>query len=124
MGPKGDKGATGPTGPIGNPGIVPTFVMQDTVTVFTGKSRFYFESTRTIASVRASVNTAPTGSSLVVALLLNGTSIGTVTIPAGSYTAATTLSQVVNLNDYVTVNVTSVGSTTAGSDLTVTLNIN
>lgn len=110
-------------GATGAPGVTPVFTMQDTVGIYTGKNRFYFEATRIITNIRASVGTAPTGSPLVVAVLLNGTSIGTVSIAAGSYTATTTLSQVVNLNDYVTVNVTSVGSTIAGSDLTVTLNI-
>lgn len=119
----GQRGATGPAGPTGPAGVTPIFVMQDTLAVRTGVNRFYFESTRTITKIRASVNTAPVGSPVIVAVLLNGTSIGTVSIAAGANTATTTINQVVNLNDYVTVNVTSVGITAAGSDLTVTLNI-
>ena len=120
----GDTGPTGPTGPQGNPGVVPTFVMQDAVVVRTGVSRFYFESSRTITKVRASVNTAPVGAALAIALNINGTLITTVSIAAGTNTATATLSQAVNLNDYATIDVTSVGSTTPGSDLIVTLTIN
>jgi hypothetical protein len=115
VGAKGDAGA---------PGVTPIFTMQDTLAVRTGVSRFYFESTRTLVSARASVNTAPTGSAVVVLIKINGTAVGTISIAAGTNTATTTINQAVNLNDYATVDVTSVGSTTAGSDLTVTLNIN
>jgi hypothetical protein len=111
-------------GATGAPGVTPVFTMQDTLGIYTGTSRFYFEASRTITKIRASVGTAPVGSPVVIAVLLNGASIGTVSIAAGTNTATTTISQAVNLNDYVTVNITSVGSTTAGSNLTVTLNIN
>jgi hypothetical protein len=123
----GQRGATGPAGPTGATGpagVTPVFVMQDSLVVRAGVNRFYFESTRTITKIRASVSTPSVGAPVVVALLINGVTVGTVSVAAGAYTATTTLSQVVNLNDYATVNVTGVGSTTAGSDLTVTLTIN
>ncbi len=72
-------------------------------------------------SARASVNTAPTGASLVVDLVKNGaTTIATLTIAAGAYTSGLqTLEAALADGDYLTVNITQVGSTTPGADLTV-----
>jgi hypothetical protein len=97
--------------------------MQDQLAVYTGKGRFYFDGSYTITQVRASVGTPATGSGVTIQLLVNGTLAGTVTIPAGSYTATTSLSKAVVTGDYATVSVTAVGSTTPGADLTVSLNV-
>jgi hypothetical protein len=121
---KGDQGATGPQGPTGAPGVVPVFTMQDTITAVTGKSRFYFDSARTITQIRVSAGTAPVGAPVIVDVLVNGVSVGPTTLPAGSNTATLTLSKAVASGDYATVSVLSVGTTTPGSDLTVVLTIN
>lgn len=120
---RGSTGPTGPQGVAGAPGVSAVFTMQDQLAVYTGKSRFYFDNSYTLTKIRASVGTAPTGSAVTVQLLLNGTVIATVSIPAGANTATATLSQTVAVNDYATVSVTSVGSTTPGADLTVSLNV-
>ena len=75
----------------------------------------------TVLTARASVNTAPTGASLIVTLVKNGaTTIATLTITAGSYTSGLqTVNAALADGDYLTVNITQVGSTVAGSDLTV-----
>lgn len=117
-------GPQGPTGATGSPGLTPVFSRQDVLTPYTGTARFYFDATRTVATIRASVGTAPVGAGVVVTVYKNGTSFGTVTIPAGGNTAVTTVNASVFSGDYVTVSIVSVGSTTAGSDLTVILNIN
>lgn len=114
----------GPQGIQGNPGLVPVFTRQNELSVLTGKTRFYFESTRTITQIRASVGTAPTGSAVTVGTFINGVSIGTVTIPAGQNTATLAVSKSVVAGDYATVSILSIGSTTPGTDLTLTLNIN
>lgn len=114
----------GPQGPQGSPGLVPVFTRQNDLSVVTGKTRFYFEATRTINSIRASVGTVPTGSGVVVETFINQVSIGSVTIPSGQNTAVLTVNKVVNSGDYATVSITSVGSTTPGTDLTLALNIN
>jgi len=118
------SGPQGATGASGVPGLTPVFSRQDVLTPYVGGSRFYFDTTRTITTIRASVGTAPTGAPVVVTVYKNGTSFGTVTIPAGSNTATTTINAGVVANDYVTVSIISVGSTIAGSDLTVILNVN
>ena len=116
--------ASGPVGATGSPGLVPIFTRQNFITPLTGNSRFYFDSTRVIGQVRASLGTPPTGSGAVIDTLINGTSMGTVTIPAGANTATITTSKTVNAGDYATVSILSVGSTNTGADLVVTLTIN
>lgn len=115
---------TGSQGPTGAQGLVPVFSRQNDISPVVGKSRFYFDSTRVISQIRASVGTPSTGSNVVVDTLVNGTSIGSVTIPAGQNTATLSVSKTVNANDYATVSILSVGSTTSGSDLTLVLTIN
>jgi len=114
-------GSQGPTGPAG---LVPVFTRQNDISVITGKARFYFDSTRIISQLRASLGTPATGSAAQIGVYVNGSSIGTVSIPAGSNTATTTISQTVNSGDYATISILSVGSTYSGGDLTVTLTIN
>lgn len=104
-----------------------TYSVVGAVSTSTGATRVYNDTGRTltIAKVRASVVTAPTGSALIVDVNKNGTTIFTTqsarpTIAASSTTATgtpavTTLAD----GDYVTVDVDQVGSLVAGSDLTV-----
>lgn len=119
-----DVTSPGPQGATGSPGLVPIFTRQNQLSTVVGNSRFYFDSTRVISQIRASVGTPSTGSPVVVDTLINGASMGTVSIPAGSNTATLATNKTVNLNDYATVSILSVGSTLAGSDLTLVLTIN
>jgi len=113
----------GPKGSTGAPGVSAVFTMQDTLTPYVGKSRFYFDANRTITQVRASVGTTPSGSPITLAVYVNGVSLGTLTITAGTYTATLSTSQTVTAADYATVSVLTVGNNTPGTDLTVTLTI-
>lgn len=116
--------APGPQGAQGTPGLVPIFTRQNEISPVVGLSRFYFDNPGTITQIRASVGIAPVGSGISVATYINGTSIGTVTIPAGAYTAVLQVSESVDNGDYATVSILSVGSQVAGSDLTLVLSIN
>jgi len=116
--------SSGPQGATGAMGLVPVFSRQNEISTVVGNTRFYFDSTRIISQIRASLGTAPTGSGATFDTLINGVSIGTVTIPANSNTAILTLSKTVYANDYATVSILSVGSTITGSDLTLVLTIN
>jgi len=102
------------------------------LTVATGKSRIYLEDNYVVESIRASVNTAPAGASVLVDVNLNGTSIFTTqanrpTIVAGANTAAATMgagtTTAVASGQYLTVDVDQIGSTTAGADLTVVIRL-
>lgn len=96
-----------------------------------GKVTFRLPYAMTITSVRASVNTAPVGSTIIVDVKKNGVSIFTtlLTIDAGektSFTAAT--KHVMNASvascaddDEMTIDITQVGSSTAGTGLKVAL---
>lgn len=107
------------------------FSISGAAYVSTGQSRIYIESSRTITRVRASVGTAPTGASLIVDVLKNGTSIYNVTpanrptIAAGTFTTlgGTPDTTTFVSGDYITVSVLQVGSSVAGSDLTVSIRL-
>lgn len=116
----------------GTPSVIEqTFTYQDTLAVYTGDKRWYINGTGTIDFVRASVNTAPTGSSIIVDVNKNGTTIFTTqanrpTIAASGFTSGL----VTNMNitsvaagDYITIDIDQVGSSTAGEDLTVQIRI-
>lgn len=79
-----------------------------------------------IIQIAATVNTAPTGASLIVDVNKNGTTLFTTqasrpTIAASAFVSSTTAPDVTTVaaGDYITVDVDQVGSTVAGSDLSV-----
>ncbi len=103
------------------------------LTIVSGVHRLYNDSgaSWTISSVRASVGTAPTGTSAIIDIHKNGVTIFTTqanrpTIAA----AANTSGKVTNMDvttvadgEYLTVDIDQVGSTIAGADLTVQLEV-
>lgn len=110
--------------------IVVTFSKQGTVATTTDSTagRWYNDTGRTLtfASVRATAVTAPTGATLIVDVNKDGTTIFTTqasrpTIAISGNTNKVTNPDVTTIADgsYLTVNVDQVGSTVAGSDLTV-----
>jgi len=89
-----------------------------TLEITTGIVRWAAPKNINISKTTASVGTAPVGSSLITTLNKNGSTIDTLTIADGSTTDANTgLSLAVNSGDYLTVDITQIGSSTAGSDL-------
>lgn len=91
-----------------------------TLEVTTGTVRWVAPKDINITEVESRVGTAPTGSSLVSTLNKNGSAIDTQTIAAdGTSDINTGLSLAVTENDYLTVDITQIGSTVAGSDLNV-----
>lgn len=127
----GGTNTYGLTGVQGPPGVgVCTFSMPGALIVKTGASRQYFESSFTIVTVRASVNTPSVGSSIICDVKKNGTTIYTTqadrpTIAAGTNTATANNPDITSISpgDYLTVDVVQIGSTTAGADLTVTVTV-
>jgi hypothetical protein len=104
-----------------------TFGKEGTLSVQTGKGRFYLPFSATLLGVRAAVNTVPTGASIIVDLLRNGTTVFPTnpgdrpTIAAGTNASDEEVPDTTTLNagDYLTSNIAQVGSTIAGADLTV-----
>lgn len=118
-------GSSGPQGPVGQ-SIIP-YAKTGTLAVTTGALRFRFPLAATILGISASVNTAPTGASIIVDVNKNGTTIFTnqanrPTIAVSTFAAAEVTNMDITslaIGDYVTVDIDQVGSTIAGSDLTV-----
>jgi hypothetical protein len=90
--------------------------------------RFYNDSGRTLTfhTIRATATTGPAGATMVIDVNVDGTTIMTgtkVVIADGGNTVAQTTFSTTTVADghYVSVNVDSVGSGTAGSNLTVAI---
>lgn len=98
-----------------------------TLSVRTGTARFVAWEACTILGARAVCNTAPTGASVIVDINKNGTTIFSTqgnrpTIAAGTNDSGAIVAPNVTtlaVGDYLTVDIDQVGSTLAGSDLTV-----
>lgn len=103
-----------------------TFFYGSTLAVTTGVGRapITTNTAGTITEVRATVNTAPTGAAINLSVKKNGSSFATPSIAAGANAgSSTSLSTAVAAGDYITVDITQIGSTIAGSDLVVTVEI-
>lgn len=105
-----------------------TFALPGALSVLSGTSRLYNDSgtARQVTTVRASVGTAPTGSPVVVDVKKDGTSLYGVTAPPTISAGANTGASVPDTTtwqpgEFLTVDVTAVGSSVAGSNLTVTV---
>lgn len=121
---KGPTGGTGTAGAKGN-GTPLLWGYKGTLATVAAAQRIYVEAAGALASIRASVNAAPAGSAITVDVLKNGVSIlgGTpITIAAGAFVVLVNNTTAFVAGDYFQVAITAVGSTTAGSDLTVQLN--
>ena len=110
------------------PGINYAFSVAGQLAIQTGVHRIYNDTgaTLTIKSVRASVGTAPTGAAILVDVNINGTTIfsggtGRPQIAVSTNTNKTTGMSTTTIADgsYFTVDVDQIGSTIAGSNLTV-----
>jgi hypothetical protein len=106
------------------------FAVTGSLSVKTGSSRIYLEGNYTVDTIRASVNTAPTGATILVDVNKNGTTLYTTqsarpTIAISGFTATGNSPAVTTFasGDYMTVDVDQVGSTIAGSDLTVVVRL-
>jgi hypothetical protein len=126
------ESGTGNTGWRAFARAVETFAFSKagTLAVGAGTHRIYMEYAGTVTSVRASVGTAPTGASVIVDVNKNGSTIyGTQanrpTIAASGNTAVggAASGAAFAANDYLTVDIDQIGSTVAGADLTVAVQV-
>lgn len=106
--------------------VIP-YASSGILTVRTGVTRFRWPFGAVILGVSAAVSTAPTGASIIFDINRNGVSIfnPTANRPVIAAGAFATLTEIVPdtftmfLGDYLTVDIDQVGSSVAGSDLTV-----
>lgn len=104
-----------------------TFYRAGTVVVQSGVSHLTFPFPVTIVNIRASVDVAPTGSTIIVDVNKNGTSIyptspkPDIAIGATKGVVRVPDTTAVAVDDDLTVDIDQAGSTIAGEDLTVTV---
>ncbi len=93
-----------------------------TLSTNVGTDKWYVPVNSKITSIRSRVEVAPQGNTpLTVAVKINSVSTATLSINSGTTVSSLNTSTInVNTNDYITVDVINIGSTVAGSDLTVT----
>lgn len=109
---------------------VVSFGREGTLVVTAGKGRHYWPFAVEVLGVRAAVNTAPAGASVIVDVNKDGTTIFTTQANRPTIAAAANVSteavpdtpaRLFAAGTYMTVDIDQVGSTTAGSDLTVVI---
>ena len=113
--------------------VVLPYSYGGTLALAVGTFRLYNDSgnTWTIQNVRASVGTAPTGASVIIDINVDGTTIFSTQANRPTIAVSTNTSGLVsNMNtttvangSYLTVDIDQVGSTVAGSDLTVQIGV-
>lgn len=107
-----------------------TFSRSGDLAVEPGSHRFYFPYAATILSVTTMVGTAPTGAAIICDVNKNGTTIFTTQgnrpqIVAAGHVSGDAVPDVTAIadGDYMTVDVDQIGSSIAGADLTVIVQI-
>lgn len=96
------------------------FFVEGTIPLFVGTNRSYVYKACTVSSLVISANTAPSGSAINIRINKNGSSLVTGSLAAGSnYQKTTGLNASLAEGDYLTLDVTQVGSAYPGYDLTL-----
>jgi hypothetical protein len=105
---------------------VQVFTVPGTLSVGTGRAKFYIPGPITLGNVRASVGTAPTGADITIDVNKNGTTVFTTQtnrpkIFAGQTLVSTSTPNITEFTtgDYITVDIDTIGSLNPGMDLTV-----
>jgi len=82
-----------------------------------GSAKLYISSAVTLNEIIANIEAGPVGNDLGLRINKNGVSATTITITDGTTSATTTPNVSFVSGDYITVDITSVGGTTAGANL-------
>lgn len=105
---------------------VQVFTVPGTISVGSGRAKFYIPGPITLGNVRATVGTAPTGADITIDVNKNGTTVFTTQmnrpkIYAGQTLVSTSTPNITQFSagDFITVDIDTVGSLNPGSDLTV-----
>lgn len=115
-------------GPIGT--VYATMTATGALTTRIGQSRWYNDTGRTltVTAIRIAVGTSPTGAAILVDVNKNGTTMYTTqgnrpTVAISGNTQKATQPDVLTVadGDYLTIDIDQVGSTIAGSDLSLTV---
>tara|TARA_Y100000287_G_scaffold85379_1_gene67803 strand:+ start:297 stop:3224 length:2928 start_codon:yes stop_codon:yes gene_type:complete len=105
--------------------FIKAYRFDGTLSTNTGTKRLYLQKAYTLKSIHAYVDTASAGSSINITVKKNGTSLQTLSIGAGqTAVSVTSLTHSVAANDYLTIDITQVGSSTAGENLYLVFTFN
>lgn len=87
------------------------------LSVNNGTRKWWINNSFTITRILAFLDVAPTGAGVIIRVNKNGVSTTTLTVNAASASAVSSVSISIVQGDYITVDITQIGSTFAGSDL-------
>ncbi len=87
--------------------------------ISTGSARWWSQGNTSIERVRAQVSLTPTGSPVTIDIKKNDVSAQTISISSGQTTAQINTSITTVNGDYITIDLTSVGTTTKAENLVV-----
>ena len=105
--------------------FIKAYRFDDTLSTNTGTKRLYLQKAYTLKSIHAYVDTAPAGAAVTVQVKKNGSNLQTVSVANGATTGnVTSLSHSIAANDYLTIDITQVGSSTAGENLYLVFTFN
>ena len=105
--------------------FVKAYRYQDTLATSTGTKRLYLQKAYTLKSIHAYVDTAPVGASVNIQINKNGSNLQTISIADGASTVSqTSLTHSIAANDYLTIDITQVGSSTTGENLYLVFTFN
>jgi hypothetical protein len=97
------------------------YQIDGNLSVKSGTRRWYAHEDLTIVKIKAQVDVAPAGRNIVFAVKKNGSTVGTFEIAAGSaFNPISNINITAAEDDYFTVDITQVGSSTPGQHLLVT----
>jgi hypothetical protein len=98
-----------------------TLVKSGDLNIFTGTEKWYSVDSITFLDYNLFLGTAPVGNNLTVVINKNGVAVQTLVVPS-TQTSVTGISSFTMVpSDYITIDITSIGTDTTGSDLTLIL---
>ena len=105
--------------------FIKAYRFDGTLSTNTGTKRLYLQKAYTLKSVHAYVDTAAAGAAINITVNKNGSSLQTLSIAAGAtVSSVTSLNHSVAANNYLTIDITQVGSSTAGENLYLVFTFN
>jgi len=105
--------------------FIKAYRFDGTLSTNTGTKRLYLQKAYTLKSIHAYVDTASAGASINITVNKNGSSLQTLSIAAGAtVSSVTSLSHSIVANNYLTIDITQVGSSTAGENLYLVFTFN
>ena len=105
--------------------FIKAYRFDDTLATNTGTKRLYLQKAYSLKKIHAYVDTAPAGSNVNLTIKKNGSNLQNISVLAGQTTASlTSLSHSIAANDYLTIDITQVGSSTAGENLYLVFTFN